>query len=229
MVTGAELIIPAGKLVATTAPSLLKKGTNWWKGRKLAVYGQPESGKTSFIRFLLTSRPADPDESRTIEPTKHGLALLKVTGPGQERQIVLRHIRDRAGQVHGAVHASEFCVERPHQAMVFLDLSRPYGGQRDGAIEKYATAFVGSLLANPKFNPNKLERIWFVLNKRDLVRKDAAEKIEKQFKLLLKRSFSGRLLEQQYRVRMCSLVDTPAMEKLRYNLVYDLAASIRDS
>ena len=77
--TGGIQRIPGSKHFTRLTLSGLRIAWNWTRAHKVSIYGQPRSGKTSFIRYIRTGAAADPDEATTIDHKKYGMTAVRST------------------------------------------------------------------------------------------------------------------------------------------------------
>lgn len=219
--------VPGGKVLLRYVPNILEKLYHLMWGPKIHLYGHNRAGKTSFIRYLLTSTPAYPDISAKRTETEVTKRSLFFKLQGREDQIVrIKALRDRPGQVDGNLHAIRFCQELPHTAIIILDSEFPYQGKSVNSINGFIKDFWEEVrLRNPPIQ-SKVKRIWVVAKKVDLVdakkHKRLLERLQKDF---LEYSH-GIFPESRIRIRGCSLVEGEEWQTLRDRLIRDIFSDV---
>lgn len=221
-------VTPGGKLFTKVAPGLIAKGYYRLFGPTLYFYGQPRSGKTSFIRYAITREPINPDEETEVtELIKIDHNWLAFGLPAPSEAIVnFSAIRDRVGQSDGEEHARLLIKEKPNSAVIMLDSSQNFSGQSPFAIEKYLSTLFSSIERFGPKVPSKVSRLWFVINKVDLKNGARATTLENRVRKLVMERSRSLIHPARVKIRTCSLVDGDNFELLRERLFKEILADL---
>lgn len=221
--------VPLLKPFARYSPTIVNALKNRMFGKDLALYGHPEAGKTSLLKYLQTGQLADPSKrmDRTDRTYFRRSVGLKLTGD-VEAAILVRKLVDRPGHSQGMLHAMEFCRERPHHAIIMLDSSAPFGGKSSATISGYLNSFWSHARLNRRFNKHRIERVWIWLNKADAIQKSKlnslVNKVEREVRVVT----HGLISPGKLQIRSCSLVDDTKWNSIREKLIAEVISDMID-
>lgn len=222
-----DLIAPGGRLVLKHSGTLLGAVWTGFVGKDLFLYGPSGAGKTSFIKYMVTSARANPSEDRELTRRKRNryFSAFRISG-NSDQTVDIRRLRDRPGNSSGEIHGVEFTRERPHHAVVLLDATLPFSSKNGDSISKYLTDFWGELRRGNKELSKKVYRVWIIVNKIDQIKSSKTERLMTKINKLLGDLTIGVILTGRVKLRPCSLVEGPEWEAVSDRLLNDILADM---
>ena len=220
-------LMPGGKLFTKYTPTIIARGYRFLVGPSLFLYGHNRAGKTSFIRYLLTSTPADPDaltERTQTEITDRSIAF-KLHGR-DDVPVHIKSIRDRPGQVDGNLHAIRFCKELPHTAIIMLDSKFPFEGESVNSIKGYLQAFWTEVGRRKTVVPPRVKRVWVVANKLDLLPESRQRTLLSRIEKEIGRHTGTLIHPARVKVTGCSLIAGKRWSTMRDKLIRNILSDI---
>ena len=173
---GAIAVKVGVQLLTRVAPTGLAWVSTWYKGKRLAIVGQPGAGKTSFLRYMQFGVFADPSMPRQpTEDDSKSAAFSVKSGKDNMLQLQVRSILDTVGQVNARDHARAVIRHKPHALVIVLDISGQWEGDNNYSSRFYVSEFLENLaheLDSRAFLARHPSNITVLLNKSDKV--DAA-------------------------------------------------------
>lgn len=220
-------LLPGGKFFTKYTPSLVERGYRLAIGPKLYLYGHNRAGKTSLVKYLLTSTPADPNvlTERTEEEITNRAISFKLHGR-DDVPVHIKAMRDRPGQVDGNLHAIRFCRELPHTALIMLDCKFPYEGKSVNSIEGYLGDFWDEVRMRKRVLPPRVKRVWIIANKADLLTPVKQAALLKKIQRDTARHTKGMIHPARVKVRGCSLIAGESWSTMRDKLIRDILSDI---
>ncbi|MEP1613341.1 MAG: hypothetical protein ABJL72_15635 [Roseobacter sp.] len=220
-------LLPGGKFFTKYTPAVLERGYRLFVGPSLFLYGHNRAGKTSLIKYLLTSTPIDPKgitERTQTEITNRALGF-KLHGR-DDVSVHIKSMRDRPGQVDGSSHAIRFCQELPHTALIMLDSKFPYEGKSVNSIEGYLRDFWDEVRLRKRVVPPKVKRVWIIANKADLLTEGKQASLLKKIEKDVAKHTKGLIHPARVKVRGCSLIAGERWNTMRDKMVRDIFSDI---
>lgn len=187
---GGVLAVKVGvQLLTRVAPTGLAWVSTWYKGKRIAIVGQPGAGKTSFLRYMQYGVLADPELPRQpTEDEKKSAAFSIKSGRDNMLELQVRSILDTVGQVNARDHARTIAKYKPHALVIVLDLDTTWDGKNNHAASFYLSEFCGHLAMemHPRSNlARNVSNTTLVLNKVDQVEPSRAARWEKDSRRIL--------------------------------------------
>jgi signal recognition particle receptor subunit beta len=214
------------------APAGIGVLRSWLRGKTIVVVGQPQAGKSTFIRYVQYGIFEHADEmQRTWDPIESPKFNLRL-GPDRSCEVSVKTVLELPGQVAARNLADSAFERRPHALLLLLDLTHPLEGSSE---ERASATWLRNFCRRfderwqrVKADRNRLRSVIIVMNKMDIAQSGAAQTNEVAYRKVLSeewRASRGPHSDDPL-YRRCIMVENPDGTKWVDRVLVDMATAL---